>query len=387
MTPINAAVFKFVCASPVGKAMSDADRDALRSTLETTDVRDVRGWLGEQVRKAAAAAVAKGDYEGHPFRGNQYADASGASTGGAGSTPKPRVKGDAGMATGRGNKFRSRSDNDLRDDADELAASIEELQGLGEIENDRGDTDRAKATLAEAKSRMKELKAMRVELERRARGPQDSDSSNAKNPVNEALDSFLETTRRSPIGEPLKGSELKSLKSKTSALDKVVDRSSGVTSELGQRLKDLQSKIGETPAGSEARRTGIALLRDASAAVKEAKGHLGDFGKLLQRTKDDPSLGNAVRLETRGVDLGEMFKGAAREAERAMDKFETVLKFPKSPYMRSTSQISDRRGKAKNDKFTNDTAAIQGAAEKPVTGISGKRRDDAFDAVLEEDGN
>lgn len=499
MTPLNAAVFKFVCASPVGKAMSDADREALRSTLETTDVRDVRGWLGEQVRKAAAAAVAKGDYEGHPFRGNQYADASGASTGGAGSTPKPRGgggkpykaeiktmfsdkankaatkalqryiknnpdivkgfttkdiqliqeilsdeageeaydsavgenivtellraglrqgimptesthpaismkspatqriiaeetggeppsrrtaggeppsrdKGDAGTVRGRGNPFRSRSDDDLRNDADELAASIEELQGLGEIENDRGDTDRAKATLAEAKSRMKELKAIRVELERRARGPQDSETDDERKPS-------------APVDtkEKLQGAELKSLKSKTTALVKIIDRSSDVTSELGARLKDLQSKIDETPAGSEARKTGIRLLREASAAVKEAKGHLNDFDGLVQRTVNDPSLGNAVRLETSGVDLGEMFKGAARDAEYAMDQFETVLKFPTKPYMRSTSQISGSRGKAANDKFTNDTAAIQGAAEKPVRGISGKRRDDAFDAVQEED--
>jgi len=223
---------------------------------------------------------------------------------------------------------------------------------------------------------MKEVKAMRVELERRSSGPQDSEADDERKPSASVA-----------IDEKLKGSELKSLKSKTSALDKVVERSSGVTSELGQRLKELQSKIDKTPAGSEARRTGISLLREASAAVKEAKEHLTDFGKLLQRTKDDPSLGNAVRLETSGVNLGEMFKGAARSAEYAMDKFETVLKFPKTRALRSTSQISDRRGKAANDRFTNDTAAIQGAAEAPVTGISGKRYDDAFDAVLEQDNN
>ena len=33
-----------------------------------------------------AREVYKGDYVGHPFRGNQYSDASGASTGGAGAS-------------------------------------------------------------------------------------------------------------------------------------------------------------------------------------------------------------------------------------------------------------------------------------------------------------
>ncbi len=81
MKPTNQIVLKMVLASSVGQAMSDADRDALRQTLETTDARDVRGWLGDQIFKAAA--LFKGDYVGHPFRGNQHADASGASTGGA----------------------------------------------------------------------------------------------------------------------------------------------------------------------------------------------------------------------------------------------------------------------------------------------------------------
>ena len=76
--------------------MSDADRQALAKTLETTDAQDVQGWLGDQIRKAAA--VFKGDFDGHPFRGNQWTDSSGTSQGGAsgsrgGSEPKlPRLK-------------------------------------------------------------------------------------------------------------------------------------------------------------------------------------------------------------------------------------------------------------------------------------------------------
>lgn len=86
MNQSNQVVLKMVLASPVGQALSDADREALKQILETTDAREVQGWLGDQIRKAAL--MAKGDYVGHPFRGNQFADSSGTSTGGASGTPR-----------------------------------------------------------------------------------------------------------------------------------------------------------------------------------------------------------------------------------------------------------------------------------------------------------
>lgn len=91
MKPTNEIVLKMVLASSVGQAMSDADRDALRQTLETTDVRDVQGWLGDQIRKAGA--IFKGDFVGHPFRGNQHSDSSGSSTGGASGGAKGGAQG------------------------------------------------------------------------------------------------------------------------------------------------------------------------------------------------------------------------------------------------------------------------------------------------------
>jgi hypothetical protein len=73
------AIYKMFAASPVGKSMSAADLDAMRQMLETTPVTQIGGWYGEQIRKAAR--LAKGDYVGHPFRGNQYTDASGVGRG------------------------------------------------------------------------------------------------------------------------------------------------------------------------------------------------------------------------------------------------------------------------------------------------------------------
>lgn len=117
MNAINAAVLKMVLDSPVGRSMSDGDRAALTQTLTTTDPREVQGWLGEQIRKAARAVV-KGDYDGHPFRGNQWSDASGSSTGGAGA---------AGSGSGeprrRGKDIDDLSRADQKEFADRMSAA------------------------------------------------------------------------------------------------------------------------------------------------------------------------------------------------------------------------------------------------------------------------
>lgn len=82
MTDINKAILEMVRKSTVGETMASADMDDLATVLESTPAQDVGGFLGEQIRKAAI--MAKGDYVGHPFRGNQWSDSSGASTGGVG---------------------------------------------------------------------------------------------------------------------------------------------------------------------------------------------------------------------------------------------------------------------------------------------------------------
>lgn len=84
----QSAIFNLFASTPVAKAMSDADLEAIRRILETTPVGQVGGWYGEQIRKAAA--MVKGDYVGHPFRGNQHTDASGISRNGGGA---PRAAG------------------------------------------------------------------------------------------------------------------------------------------------------------------------------------------------------------------------------------------------------------------------------------------------------
>lgn len=92
---------------------SDGDRKALQTLRQTSlaelptedyneivtavnaagGVSKTRGLPRVLIQKAVREfneGVAKGDFVGHPFRGNQWSDASGASTGGAGGTPSKR---------------------------------------------------------------------------------------------------------------------------------------------------------------------------------------------------------------------------------------------------------------------------------------------------------
>ena len=94
MDEINQNVLRMIKASDVGKMLSSADMALLETELETVPAQRVGGWLGEQIAKAAQQQMAKGDFTGHPFRGNQWSDSSGAGSGGA----------SAGSGKGKGSK-------------------------------------------------------------------------------------------------------------------------------------------------------------------------------------------------------------------------------------------------------------------------------------------
>ena len=122
-------------------------------------VAETRGLPRVLIAKAVQAydaGVAKGDYVGHPFRGNQWSDASGASTGGAGGTPKGG-KGGRNFNAGSGGAKRRAAGrytaseqilgalndrlrrNEQRETAEAMAQSM--LDGSGE--NAVGELDRA----------------------------------------------------------------------------------------------------------------------------------------------------------------------------------------------------------------------------------------------------
>lgn len=82
--------------------------------------------------------VAKGDYVGHPFRGNQYSDASGASRGGAGGSPK-------GGKGGGGRRVDAGTGGAKRRASGRYSASEERLQALNDELAGRKSKDREAA--------------------------------------------------------------------------------------------------------------------------------------------------------------------------------------------------------------------------------------------------
>ena len=371
VNPINAAVLKMVLDSPVGRSMSDGDRVALTQTLTTTDVREVQGWLGEQIRKAARDVV-KGDYDGHPFRGNQYADASGAGTGGAGGAKYLGLGGESkaeSLGLGRGQKDRALSEAGggrrvvsgsrakLASDADDLAQSIEELLGMAEVENDLGRTDQAKQTMAEVKSRQKELKAIRAELESRAK------RESGKIFAESQRKAELKPVTSETLNQRLKGDELTTYREETKeAVTAAKTVAVELLSELGDRAKSTANKLSGLK--GEARKEASAALKEAQSAIREAVGYRKEFEELAAQAYKRPTAANALRMQSRGMDLGEMFKGETRAAEEAMDRVETIIKNPTIRAARSITAIRTARGKAAETKSTNDTASLQSAADK-----------------------
>lgn len=100
MDEINRNVLQMIKASDVGKMLSSADMVLLETELETVPAQRVGGWLGEQIAKAARQQLAKGDFSGHPFRGNQWSDSSGAGAGGGRSLASGATTGRRGRDQG-----------------------------------------------------------------------------------------------------------------------------------------------------------------------------------------------------------------------------------------------------------------------------------------------
>ena len=359
MTPTNRKVLDFVLASPVGKAMSDADRDALTAALERTDARDLQGWLGEQVRKAARVVVEKGDYDGHPFRGNQWTDASGAGRGGAGASPRGRNIGQraetpaeerarskrefrefqeerartAKPSTPPSGDPKSMSTADLKAAADELAASIEESIAFAEVENDLGRSDSAKVTLREVKARQAELKEIRREIESRAKQTEaETQRRAAKTPITaENLD------------DDLKGSESKKFKADHSAAVKAA--------------KDFREFVGEV--ADRARAAGV---KGASKLLKEALQEVKRFEETLNRA-NRPTIRNALVNFSELNNAGENAKGAIREVLDMIDQADAKRQGP-SGTRTTARQARGAAGAKQEARDTDRSAALQDASDK-----------------------
>jgi len=151
MDEINKNVLRMIKASDVGKLLSSADMVLLETELETVPAQRVGGWLGEQIAKAARQQMAKGDFVGHPFRGNQHSSASGGGRGSLGGGPKRRSGGRVGASeqrlaalndelAGRSETYAETVSRVSTPAIDELRSHIEEQEGLLEAMRDLGAT-------------------------------------------------------------------------------------------------------------------------------------------------------------------------------------------------------------------------------------------------------
>lgn len=335
MTPINESILKMVLASPVGKAMSFADQDALRAALETTDARHVGGWLGDQIRKAAT--VAKGDYDGHPFRGNQWTDSSGVGAGGASGGPKggkasaADIKASAKFNTlysDAGNKALekvyvkwaktadfSRPTSELLKDFDQalkdsgLEAKHSEIRDtvvreqvgerINEIRDEMGfdskqrrdDEDRAEAAGKKAKA----AEYRRIQAERAAAEQQRRIESGE-----------VRVLDKKDMKEPLTGAAKTAYNSALKKTKAAVEQARDAI----QQIREMSGKIGRDKMGDEKTQEIMFALDEAEESVER----IADFAS--QR----PTIGNAIRMAQLGVNEAETAKNAMRDALRVLER-------------------------------------------------------------------
>lgn len=335
MTPINESILKMVLASPVGKAMSPADQDALRAALETTDARDVGGWLGDQIRKAAT--VTKGDYDGHPFRGNQWSDASGVGAGGASGGPKggkastADIKASARFDTlysEAGNKALekvylkwaktadfSRPTSELLKDFDQalkdsgLEAEHSEIRDtvvreqvgdrITEIRDEMGfdskqrrdDEARAKAEGKKAKAaEYRRIQAERADAERQRR----IDSGEVR-----VLD-------KKDMKEPLTGEAKTTFNAARKATLSAID----LTDDAIEELRGIADRIGREKLGKD-------KAFEFMEAIDSAQEQVDRIHDVVQSGK--PTIGTALRLAELGANEAENIKNDLRSALRVLD--------------------------------------------------------------------
>lgn len=324
-----------VLASPIGQAMSDADRAALAQVLETTDPRDVQGWLGEQIRKAAS--VAKGDFDGHPFRGNQWADSSGAGRGGAGASPKPKARAarDRGkpqfttMFSDKGNKaveaafakwsktadfsrdpseltlefmkvlegkvegkHKEALDTAVREEVREKVDAIRDKEGHDSPQR-REDERRAK----EVGRRARAAEYRRIQAEREAQDRQRRiDSGEVRQLKDEDLDEGLTGKARSAYSAAMKRT-----------LNAVEEANKTI-----QAIRVMSGKIGRDKMGDEKTQEIMFALDEAQESIDRIE----DFA----RENKTATIGGALRMNQLGVNEAETAKNAMRNALRVLER-------------------------------------------------------------------
>jgi hypothetical protein len=290
-------------------------------------IRNLSGLSRVLIEKALndlRAGVEKGDYEGHPFRGNQWTDSSGTGRGGAGGGPKgsknqraryfdsapdrPQTAGaryfdsapDRPQAAGakyidmKGNSPRRAesvqqelnrlSREGLQSQIDELKMYIDDHKGMAEVLRDLGNEDGARQAEANAAKAEKEVRGLKAEIDRRQkRFEMDQKTESAKTKVTE-----------DNIDSKLKGDDLKQFKAQVKEAETAVK-------EFRKTVADIQKRVAAEG------------VRGVASILKEALNEARTFEKLVRDAKAAPTIRQAVRMTSLGTNAGENAKGALRE--------------------------------------------------------------------------
>ena len=322
MSETNRVIYEMMLQTPLGKSLSDADRGFLEHELSIKPVAQIDGWIGDQIRKAAQSMV-KGDYVGHPFRGNQHSDSTGAgATGGASAQPKG-AKGLKGVKVGdvvtlSTVSFPNEPPFDYTGDIVAKTPTMitiltednknHDTQGNPrEIDIPNGNVVGVEVHSSDADSSDDgDAKSMKDDLDALEQGFKDQNNAKTKREQAKA-DAKAKEVKVKPT-DPLDASGKKTfnadMKEAGKAIMQAVKMSNNASKVFQQLLKDPKIR---------ANREKVAALRDAMDALQEANSYMDEFSASYeQAAQHKGTMKGAYLAQSNMVNFGELWKGAMK---------------------------------------------------------------------------
>jgi hypothetical protein len=313
MDEINRNVLRMIKASDVGKMLSSADMALLETELESTPAQRVGGWLGEQIAKAARQQMAKGDFTGHPFRGNQWSDSSGTGAGSSGASAgsgkgtggkryavSELVAGDFVEITTKdnvylGEVFRNKNGVLTMDDENNDVVNIK-IEDIELIDNEKVLDE------AESSDEGPDKATRQANIERRVKIEADKkkidDQAARQRQKREASRQGKVKIDQDNIDAPLKAEEATEYKAQHKNAVKALKTTTSLISKLRAAANDLPKKF-----------------RDAAfMELQQALDDTDRWADNLQSAGTKPTIRGAVKMSYIGTNIGESVKGSIRVA-------------------------------------------------------------------------
>jgi hypothetical protein len=327
MSETNRVIYEMMLQTPLGKSLSDADRGFLEHELSIKPVAQIDGWIGDQIRKAAQSMV-KGDYVGHPFRGNQHSNSSGAgATGGAGAQPKG-AKGLKGVKVGDTVTLTANMGGSTPFDYyGEIVAKTPDMITILTEDSQSRDTKGVAREVdilnlnvvavdgqmggdsgldGDGKSMNDDLDALEAGFKAEDQAKADA-KSKAEARVQAKADAKAKEIKVKPT-DPLdaKGKKefVAGMKFAGKAMMQAIEMSNNATKKMQELLKDPKVR---------ANREKVAAMRDAMDALQEANAYMDEFNASYELAAQHKGTMKGAYLAQSGmVNAGELWKGAMR---------------------------------------------------------------------------